>query len=203
MNKKGHPEQDQLVDFVEGELEPAEALDIQAHLDECAGCREYVDSLRRTFVALEADLVPEPPEAYFAYLAARAKQRARKGRRRSVLSLAPGLAAAVAVVVLMWWLAGGPLAPVDSVDIIMADMTTGEIVETISTDPYAAGLLVGDSERSLVEIEAYLLETENIYDLLSGMDDTEKERFTAYLKGSMPEDGATSGLMTGSARKEC
>jgi anti-sigma factor RsiW len=203
MNKDQHPRHDELIDFAEGDLEQAEARRIESHLAVCVACRTYVKSLRGTFSALEMDRVPEPPEAYFAYLAGRARHRAGRGRRRFVLSFAPGLAAATAVVLLMWWLSGARISPVDSVDIIMADMTTGEIVETVSTDPYAASLLVGDSEDRLTEIETYLLETESIYDLLDSMSETEKENFMAYLKRSMPEDGKTSGHLTGFTRKEC
>ena len=92
---------------------------------------------------------------------------------------------------------------VDSIDIIMADMTTGQIVEAVSVDPDVGSLLVDDSGDRLNEIETYLLENESIYDLLDSMSETEKERFTAHLEGSMAGDGATSGLMAGFRRKEC
>lgn len=203
MKNENHPQREQLIGFVEGDLPPARAQEVEIHIAGCETCRAYVESLRHTFAALETDLVPEPPEAFFAYLAGRARARASASRRRFAFMLAPGLAAAAAVIVLMWYITGGTISPVDSVDMILADMTTGEIVETLSTDPYAESLLVEDSDDSLGEIETYLLETESIHDLLDGMSDTEREHFMDRLQGSMTDDGETSGLMTGWARKEC
>jgi hypothetical protein len=203
MKHENHPEHDSLIDFVEGNLPSAATHEIEAHVAGCEVCRAYVTSLQQTFSALEMDRVPEPPEAFFAYLAGRARARASRSRRRLAFRFVPGLAAAAAAVVLMWWLAGTSLSPVDSVDIIMADMTTGQIVETVSFDPDAGSLLVEDSGDRLKEIEAYILETESIYDLLDSMSESEKERFTAYIEGSMTGDGGTSGLMTDSMRKEC
>jgi hypothetical protein len=203
MNNETHPERDRLIDFAEGDLPPAAAREVESHIAGCTACRAYLESLRRTLAALEIDGVPEPPEAFFAYLGGRARARASGRRKRLALALAPGLAAAGAVVVLMWYLATGTVSPVDSVDIIMADMTTGEIVEALATDPYAESMLVEDSDPSWSEIETYLLETESINDLLDGMSDAEKEHFMAYLKGAMTGDGETSGLFTGRAWKEC
>ncbi len=203
MKHEDHPEHDRLMDFVEGDLPPAAAREIETHVAGCEVCRAYVKSLQHAFSALEADRVPEPPEAFFAFLAGRARARALRSRRRLVWGFIPGLAAAAATVVVMWWLSETPILPVDSVDIIMADMTTGQIVEAVSAYPEAGSLLVEDSEAGLDEIETYLLETESIYDLLDGMSETEKERFTGYLEGSMSGDTGTTGLMTGSIRKEC
>ena len=203
MKHENHPEHESLIDFVEGDLPQAAAREIEAHVAGCEVCRAYVRSLQHTFSALEADRVPEPPEAFFAYLAGRARARASRSRRRLALTFAPGMAAAAAIVILVWWLAGTSILPVDGVDIIMADMTTEQIVETVSTDPDAGSLLVEDSGARLMEIETYLLETESIHDLLDSMSETEKERFTAYLEGSMTGEAGTSGLMTGSMRKEC
>jgi anti-sigma factor RsiW len=191
------------MDLVDGELAPDTAREIETHLAGCETCWSYVESLKSTLVALDNDSVPEPPEAYFAYLSGRARQRAHAGRKRRVLTFAPGLAAAAAVVALMWWITGVQFPPVDSVDIIMTDMTTAGLVEAVSTDPYAESLIVGSSEAGLDEIRAYLEETESIHDLLETMSDAEKARFIAYLEGSMAEDGKTSGLATGSVRKEC
>jgi hypothetical protein len=202
MRRDDHPGHDNLIDFVEADLPPEEIRKIEIHLEGCEACRAYVRTLRQTFSALEGDRVPEPPEAFFTFLAGRAKARAGRGRRL-LWRFIPGLASAAATIVLMWWLAGSSFLPVDGIDIIMADMTTGEIVEAVSADPGAESVFVEDSGGSLSEIEIYLLETESIYDLLDGMSDTEKERFTAYLEGAMTGEGGTSGLMIGCMRKGC
>jgi hypothetical protein len=203
MKQTSHPEHGSLIDFVEGDLAPGEAREIETHLADCEVCRAFVKSLESTFSALGTDRVPEPPESFFGYLAWRARARASRSRSPLLLRFLPGLASAAAAVVLVWWLAGTQTLPVDGVDIIMADMTTGQIVEAVSTDPGAGSLLIEDSVAGLREIETYLLETESIYDLLDSMDEVERERFTAYLERSMSGDSETSGLVTGSMRKEC
>lgn len=203
MSRENHPTQDRLIDFVDGELTADGARRIESHLDECTACRAYVESLMRTLGVLKVDSVPEPPETYFAYLAGRARQRSRSGRKRLVLGFLPGLAAATAVVLLMWWLAGTAVYPVDSVDVILAEMTTGEIVETVSRDPLAESLIFGASGPGLEEIETYLEETESLFGLFDNMSDEEKARFAAYLEGSMKEEGETSSLEIGPVRKEC
>jgi anti-sigma factor RsiW len=203
MKHDSHPEHGRLIDFVEGELGREAAREVEAHLTDCGTCRAFVTSLEKTFSALEADRVPEPPEAVFAYLAGRARARASRRGRRLLLRFLPGLASAVAAALLIWWLANPQVVDVDGVDIIMADMTTGQIVEAVSMENGVESLLIEDSVTGLREIETYLLETETIYDLLDSMDEVERERFTAYLKRSMSGDIETSGLAPGCIRKEC
>ena len=203
MNRGHHPTQDGLMDFVEGDLLPGQAREIEEHLAGCETCRAYVESLRRTITLLEGDSIPEPSEAFLAFLAGRARQQARSDRRGMIFRFAPGLAAAVASVLLMWWLAGTPISSVDGIDIIMAEMTTGEIVKTVSDDPDVGSLIIEASRTDLDEIDDYLQGTESIYDLLDSMSEDEQNRFMVYLKESMAPEGETSGLVTGSARKGC
>jgi hypothetical protein len=205
MKHDSHPEHGRLIDFVEGELGREAAREVEAHLADCGVCRAFVTSLGQTFSALAADRVPEPPETFFAYLAGRARARARasRGRSRLLLRFLPGLGSAVAAALLIWWLASPQVVNVDGVDIIMADMTTGQIVEAVSMENGVERLLIEDSATGLREIETYLLETETIYDLLDSMDEGEKERFKAYLERSMSGDIETSRLAAGCIRKEC
>lgn len=203
MKQNQHPKHGTLIDFVESELAPEFAGEIEEHLGRCEACRAFVESVRRTYSALEVDRVPEPHEAFFTYLAGRSKARASRGRRALLWRFLPGAASAAAAVVLMWWLAESRVPHVDSVDIIMADMTTGEIVEAVSADPEVENLVIEDSAAGLEEIESYLIETESIYDLLEGMSDTERDRLTADLERYMSGNGGTSGFVTGKMRKEC
>jgi hypothetical protein len=203
MSPDYHPTSDALIDFAEGDLPPEQVREIEEHLAGCETCRAYLESLERTFTLLEGDLIPEPPEAFFAFLAGRARQQARSDRRGMIFRFAPGLAAAVASVLLMWWLAGLSVSTVDGIDIIMAEMTTGEIVETASSDPGVGSLIIEASRNDLDEIDDYLQGSESIYDLLDSMSEEEQSRFMAYLKESMARGGETSGLVTGSVRKEC
>jgi anti-sigma factor RsiW len=203
MKTSDHPDHGRLIDYLEGELAPEAAVRIEAHLAGCEVCRAFVRSVESTFSVLEADPVPEPPQAFFDYLAGRARARASRSRKSLLLRFLPGMASAVAAVVLMWWLAGTRVTPVDGVDMIMAEMTTGEIVEAVSAEPAAGSLLIEDSAAGLGEIEAYLLETESIYDLLDSMNGDELERLAAYLERSMSGDLETSGHTDGYMRKGC
>ena len=203
MKRNNHPEHGKLIDFVEGDLDPEAAGEIEMHLAGCEACRAFVGSLENTFSILETDSVPQPPEAFFDYLAGRARARAARSRKGLLLRLLPGVASAAAVVILMWWLAGTRVSPVDGVDIIMAEMTTGEIVEAVSAEPVVGSLLLEDSASGLEEIETYLLEKESIYELLESMNEAERQLFTAYLERSMSWDGKTSGHMGFYMRKEC
>jgi len=52
-------EENEIVDFVMGNLEPEEAARAEAHVDECAGCRAVLIELARVF-ELRASSLPEP-----------------------------------------------------------------------------------------------------------------------------------------------
>jgi anti-sigma factor RsiW len=53
-----------VTDYLEGTLAPEDVAAFEAHLEECDGCRTYVDQMRETIAALGA-IPPEPlsPEA--------------------------------------------------------------------------------------------------------------------------------------------
>ena len=88
--------------FVDGELTPAEMVDVQAHLDTCPGCRAYVDAafaMRAAFPDTEDTVVP----AGFADAVMAAVRRSpRQGKRKTpwVKVLTP-LAACCAIVILL------------------------------------------------------------------------------------------------------
>jgi anti-sigma factor RsiW len=203
--KDGHPAREILIDLVEGaaDLAADRIVALEAHLAGCRECRAYVESLRRAVDILAADEVPEPAGAFFECLAGTARRRASGRVRPMVLRFVPGLAGAAAAIVLVVWLAGGAGPSVSGLEIIMTEMTTGEIMETVIADPHAGGAVIGSSESGLIEVERYLEHTESIYDLLEAMSDAEKARFTAYVEQSMGEERRTSGLPDGSVGKEC
>jgi hypothetical protein len=192
-----------LIDFVEGGLSSLRADEITGHLGTCETCRSYVDSLKATFAMLERDAVPEPPPGFWAYLGQRVKHRARSKRRRLVLVLAPGLAAVLITVVLAWWSMRAPVEDLDSIDLFLADMSTGEIVESLSeSDAYEDVVIeaAGDEMRSL---EEYFVESEDIYVLIDALSEEERDRFLAEIQGLMKEAEGTSKVMTDLAGKEC
>lgn len=52
-----------VTEYVEGVLPPAEVAAIEAHLDECPGCRAYVAQMRATIVAVGSVEVEGLPDA--------------------------------------------------------------------------------------------------------------------------------------------
>jgi len=60
---------DSLEEYLAGELGPAALRDIEAHLSNCAACREEVDGMRQVSLwmgALKPDQVIEPPAGFYA-----------------------------------------------------------------------------------------------------------------------------------------
>jgi predicted anti-sigma-YlaC factor YlaD len=60
-----------VTDYLEGKLAAADMARFEAHLEECSGCRMYLDQMRETITAL-GHLPPESlsPEAEMRLLAA-------------------------------------------------------------------------------------------------------------------------------------
>lgn len=52
-----------VTDYVEGALAPSEVAAIEAHLDECPGCRAYLAQMRATIAAVGAVRVETLPDA--------------------------------------------------------------------------------------------------------------------------------------------
>lgn len=62
-----HPGDEQLLRFADGELAPAEARDVQAHLDTCGRCRSELEAIGRAgaeFATYCRELLPAPPPAW-------------------------------------------------------------------------------------------------------------------------------------------
>ncbi len=206
MKSEGHFEQHDLIDFVEGEVTPSLADEIKTHLETCETCRAYVESLWRTFAALEGDEVPEPSPGYWDYFEQRVRERAKPGRepapRRSlVFSWLPGVAAAVALVILFWSLPEPRLPEADPVDLFLADLSTGEIIESLSGSPGIGLMLIEADTNDITRIDDYLAETTDIYDLVDQLTEQEREIFISNLRDNMKEEDNTSGITDGSARK--
>jgi len=81
-----------LVAYLDGELAPAEADAIRAHIEACADCRAYAGLLKSSYDALEHIEAAEAPAGF----AAKVKSRARRRALRPVYAFA-ALAAAAAL----------------------------------------------------------------------------------------------------------
>ena len=90
--------------FVDGELNPEEMADVQAHLDVCPGCRAYVDdamAMRAAFPEVEDTVVPAGfAEGVMAAVAAAAPAK-KPARKTPWLKVAMPLAACLAVVIVL------------------------------------------------------------------------------------------------------
>ena len=185
MSAKYHSKIEELIDLLEGELDPAKAAEIEAHLTECRSCRSCLESLQRTFSALARDTVPQPPPGYWEYFESRVRQRTKSQRRRLILTLAPGLTAVVVAFFLVWWVARTPQDLPSSMDLILADMSTGEIVESVTDSPALDDMFIQAAAQDLLSLEQYLDQTEGVDDLLRLLSDREKEELVLRLNRLM------------------
>jgi anti-sigma factor RsiW len=128
----------QLDAYVDGELEPQERLEIERHLDRCAGCRETVEQTRALIA--DARRLPEiePPADLFP--AVRARIERRSGRQASAASgrwlrsvaaiLVVGLAGTLA-----FWLGRGSAESVPGGATPAAGAQPAALVEGAAIDP--------------------------------------------------------------------
>jgi anti-sigma factor RsiW len=115
---------ERLVEYLDGEMAEGEARELQAHVESCAGCRERMALLRRSYAALDALAAPEAPEGFAERVEARTTRRTFKVRKMllSVLS-----AAAMVLLALGVYWAGGErgtepgTTPVTSVEGLTAE----------------------------------------------------------------------------------
>jgi hypothetical protein len=92
---------------------------------------------------------------------------------------------------------------IDPVDVLLADLSTGEIIESISSDPDIGLLLIEAEAEDIEEIDEYLAETTGLYDLVDQLSAEEQESFISSIKADMEDKDNTSGIITGSTRKGC
>ena len=72
--------------FLDAELPAAERARVEAHLRECASCRQALDQLRRVAAALAQAPAPPPvPDGFAERLMARAARRAEQASHRPVV----------------------------------------------------------------------------------------------------------------------
>ncbi|HUS46693.1 MAG TPA: zf-HC2 domain-containing protein [Phycisphaerae bacterium] len=101
--------------YHDGELPPAEAAELAAHLRQCESCRQELERLRGLSKWLSSSPTPEIPAAALGRLRGRVQPR----RDRAVLRMAKTLTAAAAAVLLvcsaLLWRGGdagvGPVPP--------------------------------------------------------------------------------------------
>lgn len=180
MSEERHPRREELIDFVEGELSQERLEEVGSHLGRCSDCKSYVETLRRTYSLMSRDTVPEPNPGFYAYLAQRARQRAQSRRRRPMWALVPGVAAAAVVLAVIWWGRGPDVTEPDSIDLLLAGMNTGEVVESVSgTSTYDELAEVASDEITV--LEEFIIATEDVDGLLGVLSNDEKNGLVSEL----------------------
>lgn len=107
---------EKLDDYMDGSLDEAETLALDAHVDSCNTCRQTVDSEQRLRGLLKDYAVPAPDDAYFDEALAKASHVSTNGQRNRWLMT--GFGGAVAAGLLAWVIGGTILQtpePVESV----------------------------------------------------------------------------------------
>ncbi len=95
---------EKLLAFVRGELSDEERQEMEKHLHECPACRvEYEEELRIEKILKSVKRVSPPPELRFEILRSIAKKEAQKRRIRSILRLAPAIAAIVLILLTVYF----------------------------------------------------------------------------------------------------
>jgi anti-sigma factor RsiW len=90
-------EREQLVAYLDGELDDAQAKVLHAHLQDCADCRKRIEALRRSYAALEAIETVEVPADFAKRVRAHTTRRFVR-----IPAYAAGVVAVAAVVLLMF-----------------------------------------------------------------------------------------------------
>jgi hypothetical protein len=209
-----HPGPERLIDFVDGDLSQTEARRVEEHIASCTECRAYADSLKAVFALAAEDKVPEQPEAYWAdfgasvarriharksgqwqqsqwprpSLAGRILQRALGGRRRLALVLSPGVAVAIAVLLMLSRTQAPPYV-VENLEPPLEVMTTGEIARSMAGDAVFDDMFIEAAGEDISSIEQYLDETGNVDDLLQGLGDEEQHDLALRLSDIMKQQG--------------
>ena len=202
MSPDKHMKPEELLDFVEGDLSPEKSTGIARHLKTCPSCRAYVRSIRQTLDILVEDTVPEPPPGYWVYFERAVRARIRPKRRRLLLVLVPGLAMLCIAVLTMWWRARVPEEPLSSMELAFAEMSSGEVVESVAESELVEEMILLAAGDDLASLGRYLLETDDIDNLISGLRDEEKDELVSRLMRLMRKDD-TSGLTGGIEWKGC
>jgi hypothetical protein len=197
-----HREPQELIDFVGGDLSPERSVEIERHLKTCASCRAYVESVRQTFDILAEDTVPEPPPGYWVYFGRAVRERIRPKRRRLLLILAPGLAIVCIAALTLWWGTRVPEEPLDSMELMFAQMSSGELVESVAGSELVEEMILFNTEIDLAALGSYLFEADDIDNLIGGLRDEEKDELVSRLMRLMRKED-TSGLTKDVKWKGC
>ncbi len=151
---------EKLDDYMDGTLDAAEMLALDAHVDSCNTCRQTLDSARRLLGLLKDYPVPAPDTGYFDQALAKASHVSAHGQRNRWIMTGFGGAIAAALVA---WVIGGtllqtpdPVDPVSSipgVTMVLEEPRTVNLVFSSATELVDAVLTVSLPEG--IEIEGF------------------------------------------------
>jgi len=192
LKRDRHPETGELIDFVDGTLSDESRNVILEHLKTCDRCSTYVRSLEKTFEVLSHDQVPQVEPAFFAYLAAKARRSEEKPGWRRLL--VPSLAGAAVVAFIILVLLMPAPQELDQIDLIMADMTTQELIESVGED-VGYETVLEDVGGDFISLEDYY-QGETVYDFIETLSRAEQEQLVVEIKKIMGSDTSSSSNQT-------
>ncbi len=151
---------EKLDDYMDGSLDEAETLALDAHVDSCNTCRQMVESEQRLRGLLKDYPVPAPDDAYFERALAKASHVSTNGQRNRWLMT--GFGGAVAAGLLAWVIGGTILqtpepvesvASIPAVTMVLEEPRTVNLVFSSATELEDAVLTV--SLPAGIEIEGF------------------------------------------------
>jgi hypothetical protein len=86
---------------------------------------------------------------------------------------------------------------------VLADMSTSEMVETLPGEALYDYGLMEEAEDEIGSVESYLVETDEVEELLDLLTEEEARELAGQLEELMKESTATSGMFMDVAGKEC
>jgi predicted anti-sigma-YlaC factor YlaD len=172
-----------LPDYANEELDQSQHLALESHLDECADCREELESLGGLFGLLEMRTVPDPGESFFREARAQVHGKIEARRRWTLRDLAPKpalspvfAAAAMLLFLLLWW----TLPDAQKGREIQPFLAQLEQEATSSLMDLSLELAGGESE-----IVNDLLPTADSDDLIANLSESELDRLAERLEEIM------------------
>ena len=101
-----HQAEKLIIQDLDGDLDSGRAVDLEAHLRDCSGCRQFKEEMGSILSAVAADLPEEPGEHYWTNyrvsLEARLAEKESQPRRGLMFKAAAALVAAGLVCLIIW-----------------------------------------------------------------------------------------------------
>jgi hypothetical protein len=113
------------------------------------------------------------------------------------------MALVAVILVFIWWGTRAPVQDQGVIEIITAELSTEELVESISGNEAYDDILLEAAKEEITLLDEYIHATEDVYDLIDALSDDEMEALVTELNNLMKDDESTSKVITDFPGKEC